>query len=145
FNDSWSIGKYPTVAPYSGAMFDIVARSANGISASPGPKYSTNLPTTFSLRNTSTTFNVKSVAVVPSGNLPVNLTPITSGVGKYEGCPSIPASASIPPTPQPNTPIPLIIGVCESVPTSVSGNVSNEPSSFSLACTTFAKYSKLTW
>ena len=32
------------------------------------------------------------------------------------------ASASMPPTPQPSTPSPLIIVVCESVPTSVSGN-----------------------
>ena len=35
--------------------------------------------------------------------------------------PSIAASASMPPTPQPSTPRPLIIVVCESVPTSVSG------------------------
>ena len=34
--------------------------------------------------------------------------------------PSIAASASIPPTPQPRTPSPLTIVVCESVPTSVS-------------------------
>ena len=37
------------------------------------------------------------------------------------GGPSIAASASIPPTPQPSTPSPLTIVVCESVPTSVSG------------------------
>ena len=37
------------------------------------------------------------------------------------GWPSIAASASMPPTPQPRTPRPLIIVVCESVPTSVSG------------------------
>ena len=37
------------------------------------------------------------------------------------GWPSIAASASMPPTPQPSTPRPLIIVVCESVPTSVSG------------------------
>ena len=35
----------------------------------------------------------------------------------------MPASASMPPTPQPTTPRPLIIVVCESVPTSVSGIV----------------------
>ena len=39
---------------------------------------------------------------------------------KY-GWPSITASASMPPTPQPTTPSPLIMVVCESVPTSVSG------------------------
>ena len=37
------------------------------------------------------------------------------------GWPSMAASASIPPTPQPSTPRPLIIVVWESVPTSVSG------------------------
>ena len=37
------------------------------------------------------------------------------------GWPSIAASASMPPTPQPSTPRPFTIGVCESVPTTVSG------------------------
>jgi hypothetical protein len=37
------------------------------------------------------------------------------------GCPSIAASASMPPTSQPTTPIPPIIGVWLSVPTRVSG------------------------
>ncbi len=37
------------------------------------------------------------------------------------------ASASMPPTPQPNTPMPLTIGVCESVPTSVSGSAMRSP------------------
>ena len=37
------------------------------------------------------------------------------------GWPSMAASASMPPTPQPTTPSPFTIGVWESVPTSVSG------------------------
>ena len=37
------------------------------------------------------------------------------------GCPNMAASASIPPTPHPKTPKPLIMVVCESVPTNVSG------------------------
>ena len=41
-----STGKKPTVAPYSGHMFDIVARSAIDKEATPGPKNSTNFPTT---------------------------------------------------------------------------------------------------
>ena len=44
--DSSSTGKNPQVAPYSGAMFAIVARSASGKCCTPGPKNSTNLPTT---------------------------------------------------------------------------------------------------
>jgi hypothetical protein len=51
----------------------------------------------------------------------VQLEADTCGTSIDIGWPSIAASASIPPTPQPSTPRPLTIGVCESVPTSVSG------------------------
>ena len=51
-----------------------------------------------------------------------SLKPTTCGTSIETDSPSIAASASIPPTPQPSTPSPLIIVVCESVPTSVSGN-----------------------
>ncbi len=47
--------------------------------------------------------------------------PTTWGTSMETGWPSMAASASMPPTPQPRTPRPLIIVVCESVPTSVSG------------------------
>ena len=43
---SSSIGKYPTVAPYSGHMLEMVARSAMDNWTIPGPKNSTNFPTT---------------------------------------------------------------------------------------------------
>ena len=43
------------VAPYSGAMLAIVARSGTGSDAAPAPKNSTNLPTTFALRSISVT------------------------------------------------------------------------------------------
>jgi hypothetical protein len=49
-SDSLSIGKKPIVAPYSGAMFPIVARSASFIFETPAPKNSTNLLTTPALR-----------------------------------------------------------------------------------------------
>ena len=61
------------------------------------------------------------MAVAPSGSSPPSLKPITCGSSIEIGWPSIAASASIPPTPQPSTPSPLIMVVCESVPTSVSG------------------------
>jgi hypothetical protein len=61
------------------------------------------------------------VAVVPSGSSPVSFIPITSGTSMKYGWPNMTASASMPPTPQPSTPSPLIIVVCESVPTTVSG------------------------
>ena len=58
---------------------------------------------------------------MPSLIRPVSLKPTTSGISMVIGWPSIAASASMPPTPQPSTARPLIIVVCESVPTSVSG------------------------
>ena len=63
-----------------------------------------------------------------------------AGISMETGWPSIAASASMPPTPQPSTPRPLTIVVCESVPTQVSG----------YACplrdmTVGARYSMLTW
>ncbi len=61
------------------------------------------------------------IAVAASGNLPLSLKPIISGMNIVTGWPSIAASASIPPTPQPSTPKPLIIVVWLSVPTRVSG------------------------
>ena len=80
------------------------------------------------------------MAVAPSRSSPPSLKPITRGISIDIGWPSIAASASIPPTPQPSTPRPLIIVVCESVPTSVSGY-----STPSFSNTTRARYSRLTW
>src|SRR5699024_3599007 len=65
FKDSSSTGKKPQVAPYSGAIFAIVALSANGRCSTPGPKHSTNLPTTPFLRNSCDTHNAKYVEVAP--------------------------------------------------------------------------------
>ena len=61
------------------------------------------------------------MAVEPSGSSPVSLNPTTSGMSMVTGSPSMAASASMPPTPQPSTPSPLTMVVCESVPRSVSG------------------------
>ena len=107
--------------PYSGDMFPSVARSANVSDPSPGPKNSTNFPTTPYWRSRSVMVSTRSVAVVPSGNSPASRKPMTSGMSIEIGWPSIAASASMPPTPQPTTPRPLTIVVCESVPTRVSG------------------------
>ena len=65
--------------------------------------------------------STRSVAVVPAGISPESLKPTTRGISMLTGWPSIAASASMPPTPQPSTPRPLTIVVCESVPTRVSG------------------------
>ena len=117
----WSMGKKPQVAPYSGAMLPMVARSATVMSLRPGPKNSTNLPTTPFLRSIWVTVSTRSVAVTPSRSLPVSLKPMTSGISMEIGWPSMAASASMPPTPQPSTARPLTMVVCESVPTRVSG------------------------
>ncbi len=61
------------------------------------------------------------MAVQPGFIEPFILKPMTCGMSMVTGWPSIAASASMPPTPQPSTPSPLIIVVCESVPTTVSG------------------------
>ena len=137
---SSSTGKNPHVAPYSGDMFPMVARSASGSVSSPCPKYSTNFPTTPVWRRIWVTVRTRSVAVAPSGSAPVSLNPTTCGTSIEIASPSIAASASIPPTPQPSTPSPLIIVVCESVPTSVSGNATPSRSS-----TTRARNSRFTW
>ena len=64
-----SIGNIAQVAPYSGDMLPMVARLASGTEATPGPKNSTNLPTTPCLRSTLVMVRTRSVAVVPAGCL----------------------------------------------------------------------------
>ena len=118
---SLSIGKKPQVAPYSGAMLPMVARSAIESAARPGPKNSTNRPTTPFLRSIWVTVSTRSVAVAPSFSLPISLKPTTSGSTIEIGWPSMAASASMPPTPQPRTAMPFTMVVWLSVPTSVSG------------------------
>src|SRR3972149_6439903 len=102
-------------------MLAIVARSGSDSESRPAPKNSTNLSTTPCARSRWVTVNVRSVAVAPGARRPVRRTPTTCGNTSTSGWPSIAASASIPPTPQPRTPRPLTIVVWESVPTSVSG------------------------
>ena len=99
----------------------MVARSASDRLARPGPKNSTNFPTTPFLRSICVTVSTRSVAVAPSGSAPCKLKPTTSGTSMTVGWPSMAASASMPPTPQPTTPRPLIMVVCESVPTTRVG------------------------
>ncbi len=60
------------------------------------------------------------MAVTPSRRAPVSLKPTTWGTSMETGWPSMDASASMPPTPQPRTPMPLTMVVWESVPTQVS-------------------------
>jgi hypothetical protein len=47
--------------------------------------------------------------------------PTTGGTTSDNDCPSMTASASMPPIPQPRTPRPLTMVVCESVPRHTSG------------------------
>ena len=95
------------------------------------------------------TVSTRSVAVAPAGSLPVSSKPTTSGSRSDSACPSITASASMPPTPQPTTPRPLIIVVWLSVPTSVSGTATLSPpfpaAGSSRRNTQPARYSRFTW
>ena len=121
-------------------MFDRVARSSTESEESPAPKNSTNFATTPCPRSISVSVRTRSVAVVPGRRAPVVRTPTTTGRGRNIGWPSMAASASIPPTPHPSTESPLIMVVCESVPSRVSGMAAP-----SRTCTTRPRCSRFTW
>ena len=109
------------VAPYSGAMFAIVAWSESARLLTPGPKNSTNLPTTPFFLSISVTVRTRSVAVTPCERRPVSLNPMDV---RYQHIKRLPEHAGLgfyPPTPQPMTLRPFIMVVWESVPTRVSG------------------------
>ena len=76
-----STGKKPMVAPYSGDMLAMVARSGRLRATIPGPWNSTNLPTTPCSRSIRVTVRTRSVAVTPSRNVPTIRKPTTSGMG----------------------------------------------------------------
>ncbi len=109
------------VAPFSGLMLAIVARSGSASSATPGPKYSTNLSTTLWRRSACVTVRTTSVAVTPGRGLPVSRQPMTSGTSMATDSPSAPAPPSRPPTPQPRMPRLLIMAVWLSMPRTESG------------------------
>ena len=88
--------------------------------ASPSPKHSTKQPTTPLARSVCANASATSMAVTPGCSAPVSLTPTTRGTSVVMGCPSAAASASMPPTPHPRTPMPLAVGVWLSLPTNVS-------------------------
>ena len=108
------------VLPYSGVMFAMHARCVALKEASPGPKHSTNEPTTPFARSVCANVSATSIAHTPSASAPTRRTPTTRGTRVVMGWPSAAASASMPPTPQPSTPMPFAVGVWLSVPTSVS-------------------------
>jgi hypothetical protein len=108
------------VAPYSGAMFEMVARS---------PMVSRG---TFAVELQVGADDLLLAQEFGQGQhhvgggdarlaLPVSLTPTISGRRIHEARPSITFSASRPPTPMAITPSASTCGVCESVPTQVSG------------------------
>ena len=74
-------GRASTVAPNSGLMLAIVARSASDSPASPSPANSTNAPTTPKPRSSSVTTRTRSVAVEPCGSSPWSRTPTIRGIG----------------------------------------------------------------
>ena len=121
-------------------MLEIVARSPTDMLSAPSPKNSKYAPTTRSLRRNSVNAKTMSVAVMPGLRWPTSSTPIISGRRIHDARPSITFSASKPPTPIEITPNASVWGVCESVPTQVSGNA--RPSRFWITGDIF---SKLIW
>ena len=115
-----STGNSVQVLPYSGVMFEMHVRCVAFRLARPGPKHSTNEPTTPFSRSIWANVSATSMAATPSASSPVRRTPTTRGTSVVMGWPSAAASASMPPTPQPSTPMPFAVGVWLSVPTSVS-------------------------
>ena len=135
-----SMKNIAAVAPYSGAMLEIVARSPSVSADAPSPQNSRYAPTTFDWRRNSVSASTMSVAVMPGCGLPVSSTPMMSGRRIHDARPSITLSASRPPTPMAITPSASTCGVWLSVPTSVSGNATP-----SRACTTGDIRSRLIW
>ena len=76
----------------------------------PSPKNSTNLPTTLCWRRISVTVSTRSVAVTPSRSWPGELKAHHIGREEVHRLAQHGGSASMPPTPQPTTPMPLIDG-----------------------------------
>ena len=136
----WSMENIAAVAPYSGAMLEMVARSPRVSAAAPSPWNSSQAPTTFDLRRNSVSASTVSVAVMPGCGLPVNCTPTISGRRIHDARPSITLSASSPPTPIAITPKASTCGVWLSVPTQVSGNATPPR-----AWTTGDIFSRLIW
>ena len=128
------------VAPYSGAMLEMVARSPSVSAAAPSPWNSRYAPTTLDLRRNSVSASTRSVAVMPGCGLPASSTPTISGSRIHDARPSITFSASRPPTPTATTPSASTCGVWLSVPTSVSGKATP-----SFAWTTGDIRSRLIW
>jgi len=133
----------PRVAPNSGVILDNVALSGIDRFLMPGPKYSTNLSTTPYFLSISVIVRIRSVAVTPSRKLPPFYTYYLwnrhiIGLTKHY-CLSFNTAY-----PHPITPIPLTIGVWESVPIQVSG-YTHRDDLLSSTTTTFARYSKFTW
>ena len=131
------------VAPYSGAMLAMVARSGSVRRPIAGPQNSTTAASTSASRKKRVSASTTSVHITPGRGAPTRRQPTTRGTGSPIGWPNITVAASMPPTPQPNTPSALTIGVWLSMPTRLSGKASRRPSRSALA-TTSAKRSILT-
>ena len=101
-------------------MFPIVARSVTESAAAPSPKNSTNFPTTFCLRSISVTENeigrgdtfLQGASEMDADDLRREKVDRLAEHARF----GLDAA-----NPQPTTPSPLIMVVCESVPTRVSG------------------------
>jgi hypothetical protein len=100
---SASMGKKPQVAPYSGAMLAMVARSAR-VQVVQAVAVELDELADHALGPQHLHHGEHQVGGGgPLGSCPVSLKPTTSGISMEIGWPSMAASASMPPTPQPST------------------------------------------
>ena len=109
----------PMVAPYSGAMLLMVARSGSARGACLRRRIRQtchHLALAQDLRHGEHQVGGRHAFAQLARELKAHI-----GREEYTGWPSMAASASMPPTPQPTTPMPLIMVVWLSVPTRVSG------------------------
>ena len=116
---SWSLGNTLVVAPVSVPILVIVALSGTLRVLTPGPKYSSTLPTpplTSILRRTS---SITSFAETQSESFPVSFIPTILGYFILYGIPAMATATSRPPAPIANAPIPPAVGVWLSEPISV--------------------------
>jgi len=108
------------VAPNSGDMLERVALSGTDIELSPVPQNSTELVDDAVLAEQLGQGEHQVGRGRAGGQRVGNRTPTTTGASRNSGWAEHAGLASMPPTPHPSTPMPLTIGVWESVPTSVS-------------------------
>ena len=80
-----AVCKMPMMLVFSGEPVTEYTNQSSASLETPGPKNSTNFPTTPFLRSIWVTVSTRSVAVAPSGKRPERRKPMTSGISMGMG------------------------------------------------------------